>query len=78
MFPDYPEFKTGVLFPKELSELYFMFKEICKQPWFSRSPEFQAEFAAFLLRSYSNGMRDLEQLREFVTDVAKACYAEPA
>jgi hypothetical protein len=67
-------YSSGVLLSEELTLLQSIFKEISSQPWFSRAPEDQQAFAAYVIKTYLRGLTEPEKLKDFCTAAAKSRY----
>jgi len=70
---------TGlVLQPYEVETVQGVFKTVTTLPWFDRTPANERDFAAFVLRSYRDGIADPDRLTNFCIDTALVRFCRRA
>jgi|EndMetStandDraft_4_1072995.scaffolds.fasta_scaffold722429_1 hypothetical protein len=69
--------RSLALVPEELAAVQSVFKKISSESWFSRAPEDQQKFAAYVAQTYMRGMKDPEKLAAFCETAAKARFSVP-
>jgi hypothetical protein len=67
---------TGlVMQPQELDLVQGVFKAIIAEPWFHRSTTHEKEFAAFIIRTFREGLTDRERLMSYSRLVAREWFS---
>lgn len=66
----------GVLRSDEFKIVQGVFKEIVKEPWFSRDIGRQQQFGAFVIRAYQSGTTDTGKLYDLCARTAQDRFAE--
>jgi hypothetical protein len=67
---------AGVLRPEEFTVVSSVFQEIVSEPWFSRCPDRQQQFAAQLIASYRKGSIEPKELRRVCIEIARERFAD--
>jgi hypothetical protein len=67
---------AGVLRPDEFTVVSSVFREIVSEPWFSRCPDQQQQFAAQLITSYRKGSIEPRELRRVCIEIARERFAD--
>lgn len=68
----------GILRPEEFFTVRNVYARIVSEPWVTKDLIVQAQFARYVLRMYSRGMRDPERLFRLCLIAAKYKLVEPA
>lgn len=69
---------AGVLRPEDLSIVRNVYNRVVSEPWVSKEPAAQEQFAKFVLRMYDQGFDDPECLFRCCIIAAKHTLALPA
>jgi hypothetical protein len=66
----------GVLRSDEFKLVQHVFREIVKEPWFSRDIARQQQFGAFVIRAYQSGTTDTGKLYDLCARTAQDRFSD--
>lgn len=71
----YTEEQHTTIRPDEFRMVQSIFKQVAAEDWFSRDPERQRVFGAFLLRAFQGGLVDRVHLYDLAIRTARESFA---
>jgi hypothetical protein len=66
---------TGAFTPDDVACIRSVFQEIIAEPWFSRSPQRQQDFALCVINAYRRGLDCPDRLRAVCLETAMENFA---